>query len=878
MGACYSSRRTASHLNATSQPPTINGSHHSFLPGIRNNCVHCKSESSLVVVSPTKSSKIVKLSREQLDYITASVEALNSGELGVSKHPLAQNNHSKKIVNTDSNSSRLNESKSKRRRQKKDSEKRSERRSKRLKERITCGTGSSSSSTTSSPYSPPQTFVPTHHHIITPQREFIHPDQIESTIELPNGQIVSFLHTERIQLPGAISFAQPVTVVISSSSSTSSLASLDSGTLTNRSSDSSSSSENSVINMSGSSRVPAPGRGSRLPVPSSLSRDRQIHSSLPSVSPTHKSTTSSSNLQRAGLSRQNASASSSSDTLNNNSSHLQKTLAPAKSMPSTAQRKAVSSSTTGSSHPDVNGNANEASSLPVSSKLTTQFSGLPKPQTAQLIKPPKNSQGSMITTQTHSSNLQRALIPGSASGTAMGTRSRAIPYQASLVSTNTPKSSAHSVAHVAPHQSTTTAAHPYSRPVRIPGLGGGGIPTPFSRTGQTSIPSRNQASMNQNLSQYNQFEIMRDKRSVSPRSSNSSMPSSLTDSEDNSYGRDSKKTSPSPQIEELTNKVESMRLGERSNSALSNASASTSFQYQPKLVYKPLTKAARRPVLKSFISASSHPNQNDPGVMEETQNKEQGAEYSHRNDKDISPENESSEHDSLIGSKIEDTNKDTSSMSSSSTLTSPCHQPSSLKSDPDFLIDDEISDQPQLMLGTNASQEEGESKSKQKEDQTQANIIKRSLGEFQALKSKSGAAGDTASISSSIVSLNSNPSTPTNKPSPIKPRFRPPRSFSMIESADGTKGLDSPSVRAALQDIKGIKTQLLQLQSLLQQVSLRQWAKMTGHSSSCIYLFDRLRLLMCSIPSHFKHHPLFTLMTGSMKMMIPTQINPKINC
>lgn len=127
----------------------------------------------------------------------------------------------------------------------------------------------------------------------------------------------------------------------------------------------------------------------------------------------------------------------------------------------------------------------------------------------------------------------------------------------------------------------------------------------------------------------------------------------------------------------------------------------------------------------------------------------------------------------------------------------------------DFLIDDEISDQPELVLNATLDQA----------DQT----LKCSLSELEALKSKQRSDSVSSSLSSptSVSTLASSSNSPSITITTTKlptTTFRRPRPLSFVETPDGSCGLDSSSYRAACQDLLGIKTLLFRLHGLLQDV------------------------------------------------------------
>ncbi|CAG2176724.1 unnamed protein product, partial [Oppiella nova] len=131
-----------------------------------------------------------------------------------------------------------------------------------------------------------------------------------------------------------------------------------------------------------------------------------------------------------------------------------------------------------------------------------------------------------------------------------------------------------------------------------------------------------------------------------------------------------------------------------------------------------------------------------------------------------------------------------------------CVGPNSEVDNRDFLIDDEISDQPELTLASSISKKD---------------LMKTLNSELEGLilkQESSHASLSSPTPSSPSVSLSTSSSASTVIPN--KKPFRRPRPLSLVEGADGSYGLDSPSFRAASQDLIGIKTLLFRLHGLLQ--------------------------------------------------------------
>ena len=119
----------------------------------------------------------------------------------------------------------------------------------------------------------------------------------------------------------------------------------------------------------------------------------------------------------------------------------------------------------------------------------------------------------------------------------------------------------------------------------------------------------------------------------------------------------------------------------------------------------------------------------------------------------------------------------------------------------DFLIDDEICDQPELVLSSNIDKKD---------------LMKNLSNELEGLLSKKELCASPPTPSSPNGSLSTASSTSTLVANTTT--FRKPRPLSLVEMPDGSYGLDSPSFRAASQDLIGIKTLLFRLHGLLQNV------------------------------------------------------------
>lgn len=117
-----------------------------------------------------------------------------------------------------------------------------------------------------------------------------------------------------------------------------------------------------------------------------------------------------------------------------------------------------------------------------------------------------------------------------------------------------------------------------------------------------------------------------------------------------------------------------------------------------------------------------------------------------------------------------------------------------------FLIDDEISDQPELVLNANGGKP--------------TLTLKNSLTELEALKIRQS----QQSQYSNNANLTNSTSSHSNSPNKFSGSLRRPKPLSFVESADGSVGLDSPSYRSAYQDLMGIKTLLFRLQGILHNV------------------------------------------------------------
>jgi hypothetical protein len=145
----------------------------------------------------------------------------------------------------------------------------------------------------------------------------------------------------------------------------------------------------------------------------------------------------------------------------------------------------------------------------------------------------------------------------------------------------------------------------------------------------------------------------------------------------------------------------------------------------------------------------------------------------------------------------------------------------------DFLIDDEICDQPELILN-----EKNEPIERPGSDHTISNLsslqsspakstISCSINELATLKMK-----QASFETSNVVGEESRNGTPTirhsNSFSGVRHSvntFRLPRPVSVVESTDGTIEMDGSSKRSIMQDINGIKTLLFRLQGEIQSVS-----------------------------------------------------------
>ena len=157
----------------------------------------------------------------------------------------------------------------------------------------------------------------------------------------------------------------------------------------------------------------------------------------------------------------------------------------------------------------------------------------------------------------------------------------------------------------------------------------------------------------------------------------------------------------------------------------------------------------------------------------------------------------------------------------------------------DFLIDDEICDQPGLMflnskdnststspVKENVNLVDGLASNANENSQYKTNI-RYSITELDSLKLKQELlnqqnfekkTNDSASVMSSSPEKGLSISQ-----SPVK-QFRKPRPLSVVESVDGNLALDGSSFRSVMQDINGIKTLLFRLQGELQEVSARRFA------------------------------------------------------
>lgn len=154
----------------------------------------------------------------------------------------------------------------------------------------------------------------------------------------------------------------------------------------------------------------------------------------------------------------------------------------------------------------------------------------------------------------------------------------------------------------------------------------------------------------------------------------------------------------------------------------------------------------------------------------------------------------------------------------------------------DFLIDDEICDQPDLMflnskenststspVKENVSLVDGLSSNANESSQYKTNI-RYSITELDSLKLKQELLNQQNSYEKKTAKdpgslLSSSPEKPSSiSQSPVK-QFRKPRPLSVVESVDGNLALDGSSFRSVMQDINGIKTLLFRLQGELQEVS-----------------------------------------------------------
>lgn len=153
----------------------------------------------------------------------------------------------------------------------------------------------------------------------------------------------------------------------------------------------------------------------------------------------------------------------------------------------------------------------------------------------------------------------------------------------------------------------------------------------------------------------------------------------------------------------------------------------------------------------------------------------------------------------------------------------------------DFLIDDEICDQPGLMFLN--SKENSTSTSPVKENVSLVDGLASSTNESSQYKTNirySITELDSLKLKQELLKQQNNYEKPTNdvgaaissspeksssiSQSPVK-QFRKPRPLSVVESVDGNLALDGSSFRSVMQDINGIKTLLFRLQGELQEVS-----------------------------------------------------------
>lgn len=172
--------------------------------------------------------------------------------------------------------------------------------------------------------------------------------------------------------------------------------------------------------------------------------------------------------------------------------------------------------------------------------------------------------------------------------------------------------------------------------------------------------------------------------------------------------------------------------------------------------------------------------------------------------------------------------------SESNSYTSPSDSPDKITHETsrlDFLIDDEICDQPQLILN-----EKNEPIERLGSDHTISSVsslqsspskstISCSINELTSLKLKQAglespispsnhAVEDKRTSSAAEIRHSNSFSGVRNSPH----TFRQPRPVSVVESSDGTMEMDGSSKRSIMQDINGIKTLLFRLQGEIQNV------------------------------------------------------------
>ncbi|KAI1292069.1 hypothetical protein HDE_07535 [Halotydeus destructor] len=128
--------------------------------------------------------------------------------------------------------------------------------------------------------------------------------------------------------------------------------------------------------------------------------------------------------------------------------------------------------------------------------------------------------------------------------------------------------------------------------------------------------------------------------------------------------------------------------------------------------------------------------------------------------------------------------------------------------DRDFLIDDEISDQPDLMVISHSI-----------DDSMSERTLERSLCELEDLKAKQNSIMSPESLSrSSSINSSLSRSTSNGAAKSSTTKFTKPRALSLVESPEGNLGFDGTSYRSLMQDMHGVKLLLFRLQGLLQNV------------------------------------------------------------